>query len=256
MDQVVDCLPTIRKHLTDIQWECVLVSNSEYTTEKLDYYKDKFDDIRLVANDRNRGYAGGVNRGIRECSAPYILVLNPDCRLLDGNITRLLDTLEANPDIASIGPKVIFSNGEVQPSCRRFPKPWTFLLVRSMLRFLPGARAERKRYLMEDFSHESEQDVDWLSGGAVLVRKAAIESVGPMDTRFFLYMEDVDWCRRFWRAGYRVCYYPGATICHDAQHDSLRGGMAMLMSPHTRYHLASMFKYFIKYRFRSIEKVM
>lgn len=255
MEQIKGCLPTLEKYLESAEWECIIISNSEYEPAEFDVCRDSVKKLssraRVVANDKNRGYAGGVNKVLASCQAPYVFVLNPDCRLLDDRIANLLQILDENPDIGVVGPRVVYGDGSLQPSCRRFPKPWTFLLVRSFGGRFPGAYRERQRYFMEGFDHKSNLDVDWLSGGALLVRKSAIESVGLLDERFFLYMEDVDWCRRFWRAGWRVVYTPESTICHDAQHDSLRGILNMLSSPHTRFHLSSLFKYFLKYNFKS-----
>ncbi|TCK19473.1 hypothetical protein DFR30_2784 [Thiogranum longum] len=247
MDQIDGCLPTLREYLADLEWECIVISNSEYEESVLHEYRTKFESIRLISNDRNRGYAGGVNRALRECKAPYVFVFNPDCRLLDSNMSGLLGMMNDEGDIAAIGPRVIYGDGSIQPSCRRFPRPWTLFFVRTALRKLPGAKKEKRRYLMEDFSHDSCRDVEWLSGGAILVRKAAIDDVGKMDERFFLYMEDVDWCKRFLNGGWRVVYAPVTTVCHDAQHDSLKGGLKRFSSPHVRYHLTSMAKYFLKH---------
>lgn len=247
VEQIEGCLQSLSQYLGDLSWECIVVSNSEYPDAYLDQMRARLAGARVIANDRNRGYAGGVNRALPECRAPYVYILNPDCRLLDNNSARLVDVLEKNPSVAAVGPRVIDNEGVIQASCRRFPRLWTFLLVRSPLRRLPGAWKERRRYLMEEFSHDTERDVDWLSGGAMLVRKSAIDSVGVMDERFFLYMEDVDWCRRFWKAGWRVIFSPACTVLHGAQHDSLRGGLRMITSPHTRFHLTSLTKYFLKY---------
>lgn len=247
VEQIEGCLQSLKQHLDELSWECIVISNSEYSDARLAQVKARLAGARVIANDRNRGYAGGVNRALPECRSPYVYVLNPDCRLVDDNTANLVNVLETNPSLAAVGPRVIDNNGVVQPSCRRFPRPWTFLLVRSPLRRLPGAWKERRRYLMEEFPRDMDHDVDWLSGGAMLVRKSAIDTIGPMDEHFFLYMEDVDWCRRFWEAGWRVRFSPVSTVCHDAQHGSLRGGLKRITSPHTRFHLTSMVKYFFKY---------
>lgn len=223
-----------------------MVSNSEYAPAQLDDMRSRLSGVRLIENDSNRGYAGGVNRGLPECNAPFVYILNPDCRLADHKTSELVAFMKHNPTIAAVGPRVKDERGALQPSCRRFPRPWTFLLVRSFLRKIPGAGQERRRYLMEDFDHNSWQDVDWVSGGAMLVRKSAIDAAGPMDERFFLYMEDVDWCRRFWQAGFRVTYFPHGSVVHAGVHGSIQSGF---FSPHTRMHLTSMGKYIFKYLF-------
>lgn len=249
IDLIEACVASLEKHLNGLSWECLVVSNSEYGVDELEDMRKHLSTARVIANDRNRGYAGGVNRALPECRAPFVFVLNPDCRLIDDKVPELIAFLQKNPEVAAVGPKVIDDDGAVQPSCRRFPRPWTFLLVRSALRKLPGANAERRRYLMEDFNRRSERDADWISGGAMMVRKSAVDVVGPMDERYFLYMEDVDWCRRFWNAGLRVVYLPVCAVVHAGQHASIQGGLKSLASRHTRMHLASMGKYFLKYKF-------
>lgn len=252
IELVESCLRSLAEHLEKLEWECLIVSNSEYGDADAELMCERLGRAHVTINDRNRGYAGGVNRALSQCSAPFIFVLNPDCLLADNQVDSLIKCLEENPDIGAVGPKVVDTKGVVQPSCRRFPRPWTFLLVRSILSRLPLASAERRRYMMEDFSHNSVRDVDWLSGGAVMVRRKAVDEVGPMDERFFLYMEDVDWSRRFWQSGYRVVYCPTCVVIHAGQHASLNPGLKMLASRHTRLHLMSMLKYFAKYRFRSM----
>lgn len=255
-EQIEGCLPTLKRHLGSMSWECIVISNSEYSVQELKELGDRLPGAKIIANDRNRGYAGGVNRALPECQAPFIFVLNPDCRLMDDKVSELINALQTSPEVAAIGPRVIDGKGVIQPSCRRFPKPWTFLMVRSMASKLPGAWRERRRYLMEEFDHGSEIDVDWISGGAMLVRRSAIDAVGPMDERFFLYMEDVDWCRRFWQAKWRVLFSPVCTVCHDAQHDSLRGGLRRITSPHTWFHLTSLVKYFLKHGVSKLDRIL
>lgn len=247
IDLIEACVASLEKHLGQIAWECLVISNSEYKADELEAMRRRLPAARVIANGRNRGYAGGVNRALPECRAPFIFVLNPDCRMIDDNLPELITFLQNNPDVAVVGPKVIDDDWGVQPSCRRFPYPWTFILVRSVLNQLPSASVERRRYLMEDFNRNTEMNVDWISGGAMMVRKSAVEIVGPMDERYFLYMEDVDWCRRFWGAGLRVVYLPVCSIVHAGRHESIQGGLRGLLSRHTRMHLVSMIKYFLKY---------
>ncbi len=246
-EQIQECLHTFGPYLAHLNWECTVVSNSEYGPAELADMRMRLPGAQVIANDRNRGYAGGVNRALPLCRAPFIFIINPDCRLIDDRVPDLVAFMKVNPEVAAIGPKIVDERGIVQPSCRRLPRPWTFLLVRSALRRMPGAARERRRYLMEDFDHSTIRDADWVSGGALLVRKAAIDIVGMMDERYFLYMEDVDWCRRFSAAGWRVVYVPTCTMIHAGQHASIQGGLTSLSSKHTRMHLASMSKYFLKY---------
>ncbi len=249
MDQITDCVNSINKYLQDVEVECFIISNSEYSNEEIIAYQNKFPTTNIINTHENSGYAGGVNAGIKHAKGEYLYVLNPDCLITDSNISKIMDDMDKEAGWAISGPKVVDENEQVQPSCRRFPRPWTFLLVRSALSVLPGAKKERSRYLMEDFDRQSMQEVDWVSGGAVLVKSSAIKKMGGMDERYFLYMEDVDWCHNCWLKGFKVKYVPVSTVIHAGQHQSIHGGIInKLMSKHVRMHLTSMFKYFFKYK--------
>jgi GT2 family glycosyltransferase len=102
---------------------------------------------------------------------------------------------------------------------------------------------------MRDYDRKASKEVDWIMGSAMFVRRAAVLDVGPMDRRFFMYMEDVDWCRRFWEAGWRVMHVPSVTLYHYHGKGSARGGFlrSLLMNRLTWYHISSAAKYFWKY---------
>lgn len=252
MDQVEDCLRSVREQLVNVEKECLVLSNSGYTEDELLAYKSRLGDAKLIDAQANLGYAGGVNAALQEASGQYVYILNPDCLLTDGNVVAIMDDMDQDPDWAITGPKVVDENGEVQPSCRRFPRPWTFLLVRSIFSRLPGARRERDRYLMADYDRSSTRVVDWVSGGATILKAAALSRMGGMDERYFLYMEDVDWCRTAWERGFKVIYCPASTVIHAGKHQSIKGGFHVLTSMHLRWHLGSLMKYFGKHRWRAL----
>ena len=249
MHHVVNCVSSIRSHLANIDTECIVISNSEYQDEEIQRYEHDVPGVSIINTGKNLGYAGGVNAGISHASGDYLYVVNPDCLLTDGNIINVISDMEAEPDWAISGPKVVDGENTIQPSCRRFPRPWTFLLVRSFLSQFPGAGAETKRYLMADFDRSTIKEVDWVSGGATLVKASCIKDIGGMDERYFLYMEDVDWCHTCWSKGFKVKYTPGSVVMHAGQHESIKGNIIQkLRSKHLRMHLTSLFKYFLKWR--------
>lgn len=157
--------------------------------------------------------------------------------------------MDTDAEWAISGPIVIDEAGNVQPSCRRFPKPWTFILVRSIFSKLPGAGKEKDRYLMSDYDRKNTKAVDWVSGGATLLKAETLKTIGGMDERYFLYMEDVDWCRAAWNSSYKVMYCPKSTVVHAGQHQSIKIDLAMFKSVHLKWHLNSLYKYFMKYGF-------
>lgn len=251
MDQVENCVRSVATFLCGVETECLVLSNSEYPADELVKYSAMLGDNRLIAAPSNLGYAGGVNAALREAGGEYVYVINPDCLLTDSKIVQIMKDMDGSPEWAVAGPKVVDEDNVLQPSCRRFPRPWTFLLVRSVFSRIPGASRERCRYLMEDYHREFPREVDWVSGGATLVKRAALKKIGGMDERYFLYMEDVDWCRATWQSDYKVVYCPSSKVVHAGRHQSLQGGLSALYNIHLRWHMTSLFKYFLKYRWRA-----
>src|SRR5262249_27827637 len=130
-------------------------------------------------------------------------------------VLTLLAYLREHPRAAIAGPQLLRRDGVIETSARGFPDHFTFLFNRYSLltRLFPGNRFSR-RYLLSDWDHLSEREVDWLSGAFMMVRRAAIEQVGGMDETFFMFNEDVDWCRRMKLAGWVNVYVPDARVLH------------------------------------------
>lgn len=247
MNEVYACLRSVNEHLGDVSYECVVLSNSGYSENEISDYRDRLTNARLIPARGNLGYAGGVNAALKEIDGDYIYILNPDCLLTDSGVTKILEAMSKEPGWGVAGPKVVDDQGNVQPSCRRFPRPWTFFLVRSSLNRTSLGRRESARYFMSDISHDGERMVDWVSGGALIVRRDAMKKVGGMDERYFLYMEDVDLCQSMKKHGYTVKYRPDSIVIHSGKHASIKGGLRLLSSRNFRWHLTSLAKYFIKW---------
>lgn len=202
--------------------------------------------VDLIRNERNVGYARAVNQGIAAAgpAARFVLIVNPDIEVHPGAVEELLDAMVEHPEAGLAGAKLLNPDGTLQHSCRRFYTASTVLLRRTFLgRLFPRHRALRE-HLMVDWDHESMRDVDWLLGACLLARRAAIEDVGLMDERFFLYFEDVDWCARMHARGWKVLYVPDAVMVHHHRRESARSG---LFHPSRRSHLASVLRFYEKW---------
>jgi len=216
-DALAECLDalTADARAAGLQLETVVIDNDsrDGTDEML---RARHPQARFVGNSENVGYARAVNQGIAATSAPFVLVLNPDCVPHAGALAALRDHLLAHPKVAVAGPRLLNTDGSLEYSARSFPTPFTFLFNRySLLTRLWPSNPWSRRYLMSDWDHASERAVDWLSGACLLVRRAAIAEVGGMDEKFFMFNEDVDWCRRFRDAGWSNVYLPAATVTHQ-----------------------------------------
>lgn len=241
------CLRGIQLFDLKMDYEIIVVDNHSHdgTPEMM---REEFPEIKFIASPVNRGHAGGINLGLKEAKGKYLLLLNTDIAVLNNAIKKMYDFMESHPKVGLAGPKLLNPDGSIQFSCLRFPRFLTPIYRRTALGKLPFAKKELKRYLMADFNHQSSRPVDWMLGACIIARKEAMEKVGLMDERFFLYFEDVDWCRRFWQAGYDVYYIAEVELVHYHRRESAESpGLKGAFSYPTRIHMASWLKYFAKY---------
>jgi GT2 family glycosyltransferase len=220
-DHVLACLRSLpaalgveRAAAAPLRWECVVVDN-----DSRDGGPDRVEReaawARVVRTGANLGYAKAVNRGLAETTGRHVLVSNPDCVWAPGSVARLADWLEAHPRCALAAPRIRNPDGTLEYSARAYPGPLAFLFNRySLLSRLFPRNPWTRRYLMLDWDHATPRSVDWVSGAAMLVRREAVQAVGGMDEVFFMFNEDVDWCRRMNLAGWTVDYVPEAGVVH------------------------------------------
>ena len=167
-----------------------------------------------VIEAANDGYGAGANHGIAATNGDYVLVLNPDTRVPAGTIATLADYLDRQPGCAVVGPRLRHPDGEVQPTRRRFPSRLTPFFESTIIQeWWPDNRWARAYYLADNPA-DAPQEVDWLVGAALLVRRTAIARVGGFDPAFRMYSEEVEWCWRFRRHGWSIHYLPCVEITH------------------------------------------
>lgn len=211
--------------------------------------------IRLIESTLNRGYAGGANLGFREARGRYLFLMNPDILVLDDSLDRLVAFMDSHPRVGLLAPRLLNPNGSVQQTTFRFPSFGIAAYRRTPLGALPHARKRLREYLMLDEPIVRPLPVDWVLGAAMLVRREALAQVGFMDERYFLYVEDLDWCRSFWEKGLEVWYDPEATLVHlHARASARTPWFSGLRSPLTRWHIASWVKYFSKWRSKPLPR--
>lgn len=247
------CLYSIHKNVGG-EFE-IIVRDGEAQDETAQVLREEFPDVLYLPEERNVGFARLVNGGLEVAKGVFLLNINADIVIPEpGSVEALVGYLENHPDVGMVGPKLLNVNDAVQRSAFRFYRPLTLLYRRTFLGKTPWGRRDLARLLMRDvvFRDDTPLPVDWLMGSAMLVSRRAVERVGVLDDRFFMYMEDVDWCRRFWENGFRVIYYPGAAFVHYHIQAS-RGGRGIfdiLANRYTRIHIRSAVRYFMKYGFR------
>ena len=246
-DALADCLEAL---LADARASALaletLVIDNDSRDGTAEMMAARFPGIRLIANSDNVGYARAVNQGVAATSAPFVLVLNPDCVPLAGSLAALLGHLLGHPKAAMAGAQLLNTDGSIEYSARSFPGFFTFLFNRySLLTRLFPSNPWSRRYLMSDWDHSSVREVDWMSGACMLVRREAIAAVGGMDEKFFMFNEDVDWCRRFHQAGWANVYVPAARVTHHIGASRSKVAPRVIWSRHL-----GMIRYFRKHHSR------
>jgi hypothetical protein len=243
------CLDSIRKTAAGINYELIVVDSST-SRESRDIVTERAPQAVFLPYKENLGYSRGVNIGLENSHGEFILILNPDIVVAEDNIEKLLNFVKKHPDIGLVGPQLRNFNSTVQNSYFRFYKPITIVVRRTFLKRFKYFQKYMDDFLMADTNPNKIQTPDWVMGSVMLVSRKALETVGPMDERFFMYFEDVDWARRFWHNGYKVVYYPSAFFYHYHRHDSKTklGMLDAIFNKKTRWHIQSAFKFFLKYR--------
>jgi hypothetical protein len=192
----------------------VIVVDNASTDGTLEMLRADFPEILIVANRENRGYTGGNNQGFQLASGKYILVLNPDTRLQPGAIVTMQAFLEGHPAVAVVGPRLLWPDGSVQSSRRRFPTLMIDLLENAVVQRFWAVNVVLNRYYCNDLPNDVPQPVDWVVGACIMLRREVVEQIGGFDEGYFMYSEEADWCFRAKAAGWEVWHLPEAAIIH------------------------------------------
>jgi GT2 family glycosyltransferase len=236
-----NALPWLEQCLESVRGLEVVVVDHGSTDGTLELVRGRFPEVELV-EQTNKGMGGGNNAGIRRAAGRYWLLLNSDAWVVGDAVARLVAFADAHPEAAVVGPRLLNRDGTLQRSARAEPSVWRLTTEYAGIRKLaPGSSLLNPLYV-GGFDHRSVREVDWLSGAALLVRRAAADEVGLFDESFFMFSEEVDWLTRFRRAGWTVLFYPAAEVVHvgGATHggrmyvENLRGQLRFLDKHHGR----------------------
>ena len=247
-DLLQDCVNSIIVGRGHLNVEVVIVdsASSDGSPQMVqdEFPQDRFPWIHLIACDNNVGFPKGNNIGLKTAVGRHILLLNPDTIVLGAALPQMVNYMDANPDIGVLGPQLLNPDKSVQSSRRRFPTMATAFFESSWLE--PYAPAKLlQTYYAEDIADDAVADVDWVMGAAMLVPAHVVTQIGGMDEAYFMYSEELDWCRRIKDAGWRVVYYPEAKIIHYTGKSSEQAVTAR----HVNFQRAKL-RYFRKYNGR------
>jgi len=240
---VKDLLDSIRAHPVQARTETILIDNasSDGTAEMVE---EEYADVHLVRNPRNVGVAPARNDIFRQARGRYVLILDVDTTVPAGTIDTLVRTMDAHPDTAIGGPRLVYEDGRLQLSCRPFPGILNIALEGTFLRRWFGGSRWVTDYTMEKWDHASLREVDWMYGACLIVRRDALDRIGLFDEKFFYLYEDVDLCFRAKAAGFNVLYIPEAVVVHFLRRED-KG----VFHPRIGTHLKSITRYLLKDRY-------
>ncbi|NTV41207.1 MAG: glycosyltransferase family 2 protein [Candidatus Moranbacteria bacterium] len=249
------CLDSVRKYASNLEYELIVADSATLEDTEM-IMREDYQDVKFFPFKENVGFQALIKKGIEESVGKYLLLLNGDIIVTKASIENLLEFIKSDDVMGMVGPKLLNFDGSLQYSCSRFYHPITIIYRRTFLGYFSFAKKHIDWFLMKECDHNKTMEVDWLMGSALMVTRQAVEKVGFMDPGYFMYMEDVDWCRRFWENKYKVVYYPQAVMHHYHGRGSAKGGVirSLLLNRLTWVHIFSAIRYFKKFWNRPVPK--
>lgn len=208
-----ECLASLRQSCAALSMEVTVVDNasSDGTAAAI---AEQYPEVRLIRNGSNLGFARANNIGIRASSGKYVCLINSDVIVPDNCLETMFRYMERQPRIGVLGPKMRLADGSIGDSCMRFPTVWNWFCRAFALDSMFKSSGLFGGFLMTDFRYDKVMSVDVLTGWFWMIRSEAIGQVGVLDERYFMYGEDIEWCKRFRLAGWDIVFYPEAEAVH------------------------------------------
>jgi len=207
-------LVSIKKAVENISCEIFVVDNAS-SDGSPDIVAKKFPDVKLIRNSENLGFAKANNQAIRTSRGRYVCIINPDTIVQENTFFRVIEFLDNNAKVGAVGCKILNPDGTLQLACRRsYPTPWVaFTKIVGLARLFPKSKIFG-RYNLTFLDPEQTAEVEAISGSFMVVRRETIDQVGMLDESFFMYGEDLDWCFRIRKGGWKIYYLPTTQIVH------------------------------------------
>jgi GT2 family glycosyltransferase len=208
-----DCLSSIRQTGGGCVREVIVVDNAS-SDGSPEMVTAQFPEVKLIQTGENLGFARANNRGVKVATGDYLALVNSDVVVHPGCFQKLAAFLNDRPEVGLAGPKIIGRDGLLQRSCRLLPGVWNLVCEALALDRLFARWPLFSGREMRHWQQDTPADVEVLSGCFWVARRSAVDKVGRLDESFFFYAEDIDWCKRFNDAGWKVSFYPEAQATH------------------------------------------
>lgn len=194
-----ECIKSVNTALTGIDGDIYVVDNNS-SDGSVDYIRDHFPDVHVIANSDNQGFAHANNQAIRQTNSDYVLLLNPDTVVFEGTLRGCVDFMDAHPQCGGVGVRMLTREGTVAPESRRaIPTPWVAFL--KMLGFT-------RKYYMSHLPWDKPGQIEVISGAFCMLRHKALDQIGLLDEDFFMYGEDIDLSYRLLKGGWENWFLP------------------------------------------------
>lgn len=237
------CLHSIERGRDTLHIE-VIVVDSASSDNSVAMVRAEFPWVRLITCQENVGFPKGNNLGLAAANGRFLYLLNPDTEIVGDALSVMVGYMQQHTDVGVLGTQLLYPDGRIQSSRRRFPSVLTGLFESTWLQPLAPRRLLR-HYYAQDLPDDQPADVDWVMGASLLLRREVYDQVGGMDEAYFMYSEELDWCRRIKDAGWRVVYLPAAQVIHHEGKSSEQAVTAR----HVNFNRAKL-RYFRKYHGR------
>ncbi|MEE9572243.1 MAG: glycosyltransferase family 2 protein [Candidatus Neomarinimicrobiota bacterium] len=249
--EIIKCINSLLPQLNDFDGKIIIIDNDS-TDETISFIRDiDSKSISIIQNKENFGYTKANNQGIKNAKGDYILFLNPDTIVPNSTIKNLLNEIKDDKNLGVIAPQLRFPDGEIQNSCRRFPRRRDILYETIGLSKVFNNSEEFNYWKMGDFDHKKSSLVDQPAGAALLIPKIIFNEIGLLDEQFPMFFSDVDLCKRIWDADYNVQYTINSFITHKGGASVYRKRIKMIISSHF-----SFWKYFNKYKTKLFDNII
>lgn len=210
---VLQLLASIFANTKRISFEVFVIDNDS-RDGSMELFKQQFPNVTVIANQKNLGFAGGCNQGIKLSRGAFVVLLNPDTELVDDSLDRLVDWMRAHTEAGIASGKVLNTNRTIQRTIRHFPSISSQTMILFKLHHIFPKSNTVRSYFWTDFDYEKEQEVDQVIGAFFCIRRSVIEKIGIFDEEFFLWYEEVDFCKRAKEQGFKIIYTPVISIIH------------------------------------------
>jgi len=214
--EVEDCVNSLIRFNKNIPAEIIIIDNAskDNTVNILKNYSVQNDFIKIILNEDNKGFTVANNQGIKIAKGENVLLLNPDTKVTEGSLEKLIEVVDKFEGAGAVAPQLLNEDHTIQPSCRTFPKYWDMFCEISLLsKIFPMSRIF-SRWKMNYFNHNEIDEVQQPMAAALLIKKSVMDKVKGFDERYKMFFNDVDLCKSIVDSGYKIYFYPDAKIFH------------------------------------------